>query len=76
MSSVILGMNYKITKKRPSLYINPSAAESGTFQDNYLNTMNLDNLAPWVAKASSTMLLSMQGKPIIVLHEAGSTTCA
>ena len=59
-------------KKRPSLYINPSGAESSTFQNNYFNTMGLDTLAPWVARASLTMLLNMKGKPTIVFHAAGS----
>ena len=43
-------------------WVNTSGATTGLFQDNYVNIMAADALAPCVAKASAAMVLTMHKK--------------
>ena len=39
--------------------VNPSDAETGKFQEYYVNTIAVDGLAPCVARSSAAMILTM-----------------
>ena len=53
---------------------NPSGARTGIFHGNWVNTMAADDLAPCVTRSSVTIVLIMQDKQVLVLHEE-RTTC-
>ena len=46
----------------------PYGTETGIFQ-NKVNTMAADALAPYVAKTSAAMVLTMQGKQVIAFYD-------
>ena len=52
-----------------SLIYNSSDAQTGIFHDNWINTMDTDDLAPCIARASATMAFNMEDKWIFVFHE-------
>ena len=43
-------------------YNNPSGADAGIFQENPVNTMAADALAPHVTRSSAAMVLNMEEK--------------
>ena len=47
----------------------PSSAEIGIFRDTYINTIAADASAPYVARPSATMILTLQDKPTLGFHE-------
>ena len=49
--------------------VNPSGAEIRIFQENKVNTISADDLAPWNPRQSATILLTSQNEQILVLHE-------
>ena len=48
---------------------NASAGETGTFQENRVNIMAADALAPCGARSSTVMVLFMQDKQVLVFHK-------
>ena len=51
------------------MIINPFSAETGILQDKWVDTMAADALAPCVARASASMVLTMQDKQLLVFHK-------
>ena len=45
--------------------------QTGTNRDNCINTITVDDLAPWIAKVSTIMILIMMFKRVLVFHDEG-----
>ena len=59
-------MLYK--KRMPSNSVSSSDAENRIFRANTVNTMTADALAPWVARTSTAMILTMHDKRVFVIY--------
>ena len=51
--------------------INPSGAETGIIQKNYVITEAVDALAPCITRTSGTMVLIMKDKLVLDFYEGG-----
>ena len=51
--------------------INHSCASNGKFCENFVNIIPADALAPYVARSSPGMILTMQGTEVLVIIEGG-----
>ena len=52
------------------IHINPSD-ESGIFQDDQVNIIAANALAPCITRSSAAMVLAMQDKQVFVFHKVG-----
>ena len=65
------GCNEHVGDPFTYMHANPSGAVTKIFRENYLNTVVVDPMAPFVTRPSAAPVFSVQHRRILYFHEVG-----